>query len=201
MPPKDQNSFYIECLRQDIEQRVGRPINTPSDFNFLYLEIQKKFNQSPSISTLKRMWAYVTNTSSRSMSTLNILSRYCGYRDWNHYVESLMRESRVESGFLSVNTLLSSSLHEGDRIVCTWNPGRRLEAVYMGNNQYVVSHVENSKLPENATFTNLIFTKGLPLVATDVRIDGQPMGNYVAGEKNGITSINFIPVSRPAGED
>lgn len=193
MPNKDYNNFYIECLRQDIERRVGRPINTPSDFNFLYLEIQKKFNQSPSISTLKRMWAYVTNTSSRSMTTLNILSRYCGFRDWNHYVESLMRDNRVESGFLTVNTLLSSALKAGDRVVFTWNPGRRLEAVYKGNNRYKVCQVELSKLPADACFTSLIFTKGLPLTLTDVEAGGRALGNYVAGEKNGLTSVQYIP--------
>lgn len=193
MPEKEKKKYNIECLRQDVERKVGRTINTPSDFNFLYLKIRNELNEAPSVSTLKRMWVYVSNTSSRSMSTLNILARYVGYRDWNDYVERLMRDKRVESGFLTVNTFLSSNLHPGDRVVCTWNPGRRLVAEYIGDNRYVVRQTELSKLPVGTTFSALIFTKGLPLCVSNVESGGNMLGSYVAGEKTGLTSLNFIP--------
>lgn len=193
MLTKERNQYNIECLRQDVERKVGRSINTPSDFNFLYLEICRELNDAPSISTLKRMWAYVKNTSSRSLSTLNILARFIGYRDWNDYLESLMRDKRVESGFLSANSILSSNLRVGDCVVCTWNPDRRIVAEYMGENRYRVKEAEQCKLQVGATFSALIFTKGLPLCVTGVEYEGSKFGDYVAGEKTGLTSLNYIP--------
>jgi len=193
MQQSEERQYYIECLRHDIENVVGRPIVTPSDFNYLYLEIQKALNEAPSISTLKRLWAYVTNTSSRSISTLNTLSRFIGYSDWRGYVEQLMRHNRVESDFITTNTILSSNLHLGDHIELTWHPGRRLLAEYIGENNFVIREVESSKLLPGTQFSAMIFSKGMPLIISDVERDGIKLGNYSAGDKTGITSLRFIP--------
>lgn len=196
MKSPEDKQYYIECLRHDIEERVGRPIVTPSDFNFLYLEINKAMNEAPSISTLKRLWAYVTDTSSRSHSTLNTLSRFIGYTDWRDYVAQLMRQNRVESGFINSNTILSSNLTPGDRVELTWHPGRRIVAEYLGRNSYVVREVESSKLKEGTHFSALIFTKGMPMTVTNVKYDGESLGQYSTGNKNGIQSLRFIPLPK-----
>ena len=84
----DLEQYYIECLRKDIEKEIGRSICTYSDFDFLSLRLRERIPDAPSVSTLKRLWAYVTNSSMRSRSTLNALARFLGHADWPSYIGS-----------------------------------------------------------------------------------------------------------------
>jgi hypothetical protein len=190
---QQDSQYFIECLRQDLEHKVGRTMKTPSDFNVLILEIQKVMKESPSISTLKRLWQYVPVASSRSMTTLNTLSRFLGYRDWPDYIENLMRSNRIESSFLSSNTLLASKLEPGDVVDCEWNPGRHVSMQYLGDNRFKVLTAEMSKLKEGFTLTAMIFSKGNPLFATEVMDGDTNLGNYIAGKESGLTTLRYIP--------
>lgn len=189
--------YYIECLKKDVEEKVGRIIDTYSDFNYLYLELRKVISDSPSVSTLKRLWSYVPDSSTRSRRTLGSLARYLGFSDWNQYVESLMRSKRVESGFIDAKTLLSSALQPGDIIELEWNPGRHIEIEALGNNKFSVISSVNSKLKKGMVFTALMFSKGLPFMCTDVADGETVVASYVAGSKNGLTSVRLYPSEKP----
>ena len=193
MGKDDITQYLIECLRKDIEKEVGRSISTSSDFDFLSLKLKDGIPDAPSISTLKRLWAYVSDSSARSKSTLNSLSRFLGYNDWNNYVENLMRDNRVESGFLNASSIATEDIRPGDRVEFTWNPGRRVIAQYLGDNRYEVVRSENAKLKEGAIFKTMIITKGLPLYCADVLIGDEKHDDYVAGTKSGITSLRYLP--------
>lgn len=193
MAHKNISQFYLECLKRDVESKVGRNIVTYSDFNYLYLELKREIPDTPSVSTLKRMWAYVADNSTRSRSTLNSLSRFLGFGDWNEYVEHLMRGNRVESGFLDARTILSNSLRSGDIVEVEWNPGRKLQVVALGDNRYEVLKSENSKLQPRTQFTTLMFSRGLPLMCVDVSQGETSMDTYVAGSKSGITALRLLP--------
>ena len=95
MAKNDTPLYYIECLKQDLAKAVNRPISTYSDFNYLSLRLNEAIVDAPSISTLKRLWNYVPDSSSRSRTSLNALCRFLGFRDWPHYVEHLDRKSVV----------------------------------------------------------------------------------------------------------
>lgn len=185
--------YYIECLRKDIEKEIGRSVSTYSDFDYLSLKLKDRIPDPPSVSTLKRLWAYVSTSSMRSRSTLNALSRFLGYNDWNQYIDALMRENRVESDFLTLSTISTTMLHPCDIIELTWNPGRRLKAEFLGGDRFEVKESENSKLPVGATFSTLIITKGLPLLCGRVMLGDIPAENYVAGTKSGITGLRYLP--------
>lgn len=190
------SQYYLECLRQDLEHKVGRTMKTPSDFNVLNLEIQRVMKDSPSTSTLKRLWAYVPDSTSRSMTTLNVLSRFLGYRDWQHYIENLMRSNRIESSFITSTTLLAANLVPGDIVECEWNPGRHLTMEFLGANRFRVVSARMSKLQVGYTFTSMIFSKGNAFFASDVMNGEIALGNYVAAEKTGLTALRYIPVTK-----
>ncbi len=190
------SQYYLECLRQDLEHKVGRTMKTPSDFNVLNLEIQKVMKDSPSTSTLKRLWAYVPDSTSRSMTTLNVLSRFLGYRDWQHYIENLMRSNRIESSFITSTTLLAANLVPGDIVECEWNPGRHLTMEFLGANRFRVVSARMAKLQVGYTFTAMIFSKGNAFFASDVMNGEIVLGNYVAAEKTGLTALRYIPVKK-----
>lgn len=193
---QQDSQYFIDCLRQDLEHKVGRTMKTPSDFNVLILEIQKIMKGSPSLSTLKRLWQYVPVASSRSMTTLNTLSRFLGYQDWPDYIENLMRSNRIESSFLTSNTILASRLTPGDVVDCEWNPGRHVSMEYLGDNRFKVLCNEMSKLKEGFTLTAVIFSKGNPLFATEVMDGDTNLGNYIAGKESGLTSLRYIPAQK-----
>ena len=190
---KEVQHYYIECLKKEVEAKVGRNIDTSSDFNFLYLELKKLINDSPSVSTLKRLWSYVPDNSTRSRGTLNSLSRYLGYAGWNSYVESLMRRQRVESEFIDARTLLSEDIRKDDIIEISWMPARYMRIIASGDNRYEVLESKNAKLTAGMTFTAMMFSKGLPLMCSDVRQGTQVIGSYVAGVKNGLTLLRLVP--------
>lgn len=75
----------LDRLKEEVETFVGRTVNTPKDFVFLSKLIKEHMKESISVSTLKRMWGYVSYTSKPSMYNLNLLSRMVGYRDWNNF--------------------------------------------------------------------------------------------------------------------
>lgn len=193
MANKEFPQYYLECLKKDVEAKVGRSIDSYSDFNYLFLELKKVITDAPSVSTLKRLWAYVTDSSSRSRSTLNSLSRFLGFSDWTNYIENLMRGCRVESGFLVAKTIVSSSLCRGDIIEIEWSPDRRIQVVSIGDNRFEVIKSENAKLTEGMTFTTMMFSKGLPLMCANIVSAQDVYDSYVAGNKTGITSLKFIP--------
>lgn len=195
------HTYYLECLKQDLEKAVHRPIHTSSDFDFLYIQLKNADPYAPSVSTLKRLWAYVTSPSRRSASTLNTLSRFLGYSDWNGYVEHLIRHNRVESGFLTAKSLLSQNLRTSDIIELTWAPDRTMLLEYTGANRFRVKSCDNGRLLPGTTFTALAFTVGMPLICTAVTSpQGENLGTYTAGSRNGLTSLKLEPSSKNQSE-
>lgn len=201
MQVNEVQHYYIECLKKELEVKVGRNIDTSSDFNFLYLELKKHISDSPSVSTLKRLWAYVQDNSIRSRGTLNALTRYLGYTGWTSYVESLMRRQHIESEFIDAKTLLATDIRKNDIIQATWAPDRFMQIVALGNSRFEVTASSNAKLSVGTTFTAIMFSRGLPLMCTDVQKGDLLLGSYVAGSDNGLTSLRLIPVNNSEAND
>lgn len=140
------------------------------------------------------MWNYVSDTSKRQRGVLNQLGRFVGHAGWDDYIESLMRSGQVESEFIDTDTILAETLRSGDIIELSWNPGRIMKIVALGNNRFEVTESVNSKLTEGMTFTALMFSKGVPMTCTDVRNGRECHESYIAGAKAGITSLRLNPI-------
>ena len=72
----------IKELIKMVETKLGRPLAAPVDFSLLSLEIEKTLNETISISTIKRLVGYVNDEHRPSVTTLNLLSRYVGFNNW-----------------------------------------------------------------------------------------------------------------------
>ena len=75
----------IERLCNAIESAIGRKIQKPKDFDFLANCIFEKLHQQISPTTLKRLWGYLHEGVSPRISTLNILSQFVDYDDWEDF--------------------------------------------------------------------------------------------------------------------
>ncbi len=174
----------------DIEKKVGRTMQTPSDFNHLVNAISSQCDEFISAHTLMRVWGYLASNSKPSVTTLSILSRYLGFMDFKNYELDLSIRLSDGSGFIDSETITAEMLEPGDELILTWNPNRRLTLSYKGNLIFKVIKNENSRLKEDTEFRCVSFSIGLPFLAYIINANEDQM-NYVGGKKTGITSLKL----------
>ena len=82
----NKNRPEITELRCRIESFVGRKMKTPADFDFLVDMIWERLHENISSTTLKRLWFYVDGAFNTRNSTLDLLSRFIGFRGWDDFL-------------------------------------------------------------------------------------------------------------------
>ena len=193
----EKNQEYISALRQAVEEKLGQSVTSPTDFARLSDSLLAALGESLSVSTLKRLWGYVDGYATVRTSTLNVLSRYVGCRDWNEFCQSLADNDG--SSFPEGDVVAMSTLAIGDCVEVRWAPGRRIVVKNLGQWRMTVVESERSKLPVGTTFTCAGMVNGEPLTLTQVEIPGTDRAQtYVCGKHGGITARRLPPVSGPA---
>ncbi len=175
----------IDNLRKECEDKFGRSLRSPSDFDAFHIALRETTKRAVSVSTLKRLWGYVNYSFKPSNEVLSILASYCGYKDWYSYKSS--EQISDISDFLSRGVVKSEDLSAGTLLTLKWEPNRTCTIKYLGNSRYEVIESENSKLKEHDTFTTSILINGEPLVCRDILRIGESLAEaYVAGKTGGI---------------
>lgn len=182
----------IQQLRTDIEQKLHRTLVSPADFTLLVDAMAKEKCGNISLSTVKRVWGYVSNGHALRNDTLSVFARFLGYDDWTDYCREAEMRQTIDSDFLSAEQIRSSELSENDRIEVRWRPDRRLILRYLGNDEFRVEASENGKLTVGDTFKASIFCKNHPLIVSDLTQTNGNANTYVAGRKNGLTSVRIL---------
>jgi len=171
----------------EIERATGRVMHTPKDFDFLRECIYARLNVLVSATTLKRIWGYLRDDVQTRQSTWDILARYLGYRDYEHYKVSLSNgEEQQSDPILSRRLNVTDELKCGDRLCVTWLPNRRCEITYQGNLRFEVLHSLNTRLQPGDTFQCGLFIEGEPLYLDNLLQEEKPPIAYVCGKKSGI---------------
>lgn len=186
----------LAALRQAVENRYGQAINSPTDFAGLCDQLALAQGEQISVSTLKRVWGYVTGYATIRMSTLNILSRYAGCRDWRDFCDTLANPD--VSDFPAGDVVVLSTLKVGDNVEVKWSPGRRIVAQYLGQGRMRVIESQRSKLAVGTTFSCNGFVNGEQLILTQVETSSAEQAlTYVCGKRGGITA-RILSVNDPA---
>lgn len=178
-------------LREDIRERAGFQDKTlsPSDFDFLESDIKRKLSHvAINAKTLKRLFGYdKTDTSSDiRLYTLDVLSQYVDYENWNAYLEHLQGSG---SGDFKGEEINADDLSIGDTLRIAWRPNRHSTLKYLGNQQFEIIETENSKWQVGDTFFCKHFISGKPLYVDNLTDKGGVLKSamYVVGEKSGIS--------------
>ena len=79
----------IEQLRLAVERTAGMRMQTNKDFDCLAASIYDKTHTKISATTLKRFWGYLSEDVAPSRFTLNLLSQYVGYEDYDAFCATL----------------------------------------------------------------------------------------------------------------
>ena len=83
----------IARLREAVEARINRKMQTAKDFDFLADSIYQQFHEHISPTTLKRMWGYISEPVTPRLSTLNLLAQFVGADSWSAFSASLLSDT------------------------------------------------------------------------------------------------------------
>lgn len=177
-----------ENIKASVAKTAGRELVTPRDFDYLSMRIFDTTKSMISPTTLKRFWGYLKNENEvvPRTATLNILSRFVGYSDWNSYRQSAYGINDVDSDFINNPTLYTTSLQYGDMIKLLWKPDRQVTIRYEGHDLFTVIESVNSKLRAGDNFHCGYFIQNEPLHLTCLVRTGCKPTNYVCGKLGGI---------------
>lgn len=172
-----------EALIEEINHTEHIHPTTHREFIELSDKITNETHQYVSPTTLKRLWGYLHDHNHPSKCTLNILSQYLGYADFESYCNK--QKDKVSSTFFCC-TYSTENLTEGDELKISWEPDREITLRYVGSNTFRVIASLNSKLSIGDTVQTSYFMEGESITFTNVIHNGKGPYGYTAGKLSGI---------------
>lgn len=188
----NKKSPEITELRHRIELSINRKVKTPADFDFLAGVVWERLHETISPTTLKRLWGYIDGADTTRNSTLNLLSQFLGYQDWDAFLNELENNNEIQSASIISRHILTQDLQPNDIIEVGWQPNRHCIFRYLGNRTFIVEESSNSKLKVGNTFACSLFVLGEPLYIDNLIQNGRPPVVFVVGNKSGLTLLELI---------
>ena len=182
----------LQYLLELVEKQYGRKLSTTTDFESLSVIIEKATGDLLSSSTLKRLYGYVSLNTVPRKTTLDILSRFIGNRDYETFRISLSNDPQFSSRFFSAKTVTTSELKAGDRLRIGWPANRIVTLNYLGNDLFEVETSVNASLVKGDRFRQVSFMKGYPLYLSRILRDGDYTPAYVAGMNSGLNLLEIV---------
>lgn len=78
----------IEKLKSSVEKKFGQKITCQKDCKLLSISISESTKEYISPATIRRLFGFLQTNSNPSRVTFDILSRYIGFTDWEHFIAS-----------------------------------------------------------------------------------------------------------------
>lgn len=95
MPIKFQSKLPA-ALKAEVEQTFGRRVFSSKDCILLSLEIFSKTKEQVNVNTLRRLFGLVQANYNPSVSTLNIMAKYCGFSSFEEVPEISIENDEIE---------------------------------------------------------------------------------------------------------
>ena len=185
-----KTSPEISELKKRIEDNLKRKMRTPNDFIFLVGTVWERTRQTISPTTLKRLWGYIDGADETRNSTLDILSTFLGYDNWEGFTKDIGQESNSDP--VTSPHIKTEDLSVGDRVFVSWKPDRRCTFRYLGDQRFIVEQAENSKLKVGNTFLASLFILGEPLYLSELVQGNNPPVAFVVGNRDGLCELNRV---------
>lgn len=182
----------INYLMSLVENKFSKSVKTSSDFYSLAQEIESETIERISVSTLKRMWGYVKMTPVPRQTTLDVLARYIGTKDYKTFCANLKDSEAFQSRFFTADFINSSDLEPGARVEIGWVPDRKVTLRHIGGSRFEVESSCNSKLLPGDRFEAANIIKGYPLYISRILRGGECTPPYMAGRQGGINHLKTL---------
>ena len=183
----NENTPEIDFLLKEVAAKFGGPVASSKDFEALSLKIEEKTGQIVSVSTLKRLYGYMSLKPKPRVTTLDILSRFIGMESYRELCVKLQESS----DFLNVETVASETLNPGQELSISWLPDREVRLRHISGQEFEVLDPGTSKLRQGDRFSVIDFMKGQPLYISGILRDGVRLPEYVAGKTAGLKEIKI----------
>lgn len=181
-----------ELVRKLLEEKFGRKIRYPKDCESLALQMNEAATQRISASTLKRLFGFITPTTSPSLYTLDTVAMFLGFADWESLQIQLMQQSdSTFSGSIS-DIIRSEDIKPGTILEIGYARSKTITIQCTMPNEYIVIKSENSSLKENDHLHISVMAVNYPLMVGKVTRDLLSLGPYIAGKRNGVDFIRIL---------
>ena len=188
-----EKNIALETLVEITNHNLGYIPTTPTEFNELSRQIEQKTGRSISLSSIKRIWGYVTYEGFPSLTTLNILAKYNGYKDWNAFLSSkTFTRLNEDSGFFEESVVNPVDLNPGDRLALSWGKDKSCEIECILPMRFRVIKSKNIKLVPGDVFTLHTLCLGHPIYVSDIVRGELRLPAYIGAKKGGLSSISHI---------
>jgi len=182
----------IQELLKQVEQRYGARIKTSVDFDCLSAEISFVTKQLISSSTLKRMWGYINYKFLPRESTLDVLAKYSGVKDFREFCQSIEVNGDSTSSFISEFKVISRELVLDALVEVCWNPNRYVVFRHMEDSIFTVEESINSKIKTGDKCEIETFMKGQPLFISNIIRGQERFKLFIAGKQEGLRNVRLI---------
>lgn len=187
MEQKEIPELYT--LLREVENKYGRPLEHTNDFRVLSALIEYECKEVVSVSTLKRLWGYVSQQTTPRSATLDVLSRFVGFKNFQDFRFSMLGASCDSSEYVNVSCVTAHDVPAGGGLTVGWAPNRLLHLKKIGEHEWEVVSSQNSKLLAGDRFEAACFFRGLPLFLPAVHRGGEVLPSYIAGKKDGLNVL------------
>ncbi|HAP28552.1 MAG TPA: hypothetical protein DCR26_00410 [Porphyromonadaceae bacterium] len=185
----------VKLLRIAVEHKFGSSPGFPSDFDRLADEIDAVVGQRIGVSTLKRIWGYVQSSHTPTYTTLSLLSRYLGHRDWISFCNSLrdMDEPGNDSKFTTLSVVFLGDEPIGATFQLEWDAGKGCVIRKIANpSRFEILEARNIKLMAGDTSTIQTLALGQSMYAAHCCRGRHELGTYVGARNGGLLSIKRL---------
>lgn len=179
----------LSTLLGEVEKKFGRSLGCTNDFRVLSALLEYECKEVVSVSTLKRLWGYVSQQTTPREATLDVIARFVGHKNFKDFRLSMLGEYTDTSAYVDATYISASDVPDGGILSLGWAPDRLVRLRKTGAQSWQVVASYNSKLREGDCFEASSFFKGLPLFVPAVYRDGQTLPSYIAGKKDGLNKL------------
>lgn len=185
------DDIYINALKAEVECISTIVPKSPTDFNRLSVAVSAGGKDSLAVSTLKRIWGYVPSRHTPTFTTLSVLARYCGYRDWDAFV--LQCDRNTDSDFNNECIITAADEEIGTKLRVDLNDDKWCEIEKIAEpGRFKVTDSMNMKLHKGDEITVNTIAKGDMFVATDCMRNTVSLGTYAGARREGIAAVHRL---------
>ena len=175
-------------IRNCIEALISRKVRTPKDFVYLSESISDKTHQYVSPTTLKRIWGYLKESTNTRKSTLNILSEFAGYQDWEDFTANYREiDTSTREGLVLGVKYDYTQIKKGNLIEVSWIPESFCRLKCTGEHKFEIVDSSNCGLKPGDTVNCYLFMEGETLYFTDLTVNGCNYNAYKVGNIGGVS--------------
>lgn len=179
---------FISRLCRAVENRVGRKMTSPRDYEFLS-DALAKTGRRISGSTLKRIWGYNRDISDKYKPykyTILSLVIFLGFKTIEDYQKHMDSPESESSSYLG-ETVTIDEIMPGSIVELTWHPNRTCSLTCLEKGVFIVLHSENGSLIPGDIVKFRSLTQNAPLYFNEVTRPGvKDKFIYTAGQRTGI---------------